>query len=98
MCLLLQRLLLLGVGEPDLDLELFAGRRDGMVVEDLDDLIACIARVEAVPLSARACQSMLRVCIPSKANATTVAILVSKYTRGAYIVRSEQLCELMLVH
>ena len=71
----------MGVGKSDLDLKLFAGGGDAVVVEDLDDLIACIARVEAMWMSARACWKMLRIYIPSKANATTIAILVSEYAR-----------------
>ena len=46
--LLLELLLLLGVGEPDPDLELFALRLDGVIVEGLDDLFAVSTGLEAV--------------------------------------------------
>jgi len=45
--LLLERLLLLGVGIADLDLELLGGSRDGTVVECPDDLFASVAVLEA---------------------------------------------------
>lgn len=45
--LLLERLLLLGVGVADLDLELLGGSRDGTVVERLDDFFASVAVLEA---------------------------------------------------
>lgn len=45
--LLLERLLLLGVGVANLDLELLGGSRDGTVVERLDDLFASLAVLEA---------------------------------------------------
>lgn len=45
--LLLERLLLLGVGVADLDLELLGGSRDGTVVERPDDLFASVAVLEA---------------------------------------------------
>lgn len=35
------------VGVADLDLELLAGSLDGVIVEDLDDLLAVIAGLEA---------------------------------------------------
>lgn len=54
LCLLLQALLLLGVGEADLDLEVLALGLDVRVVERLDDLIAGIATLEAM----KRCQSV----------------------------------------
>lgn len=45
--LLLERLLLLGVGVADLDLQLLASRLDRVVVECLDDFFARVTRVEA---------------------------------------------------
>ena len=44
--LLLERLLLLGIGVTDLDLELLGGSWDGTVVERLDDLFASLAILE----------------------------------------------------
>lgn len=45
--LLLERLLLLGIGETDLDLKVLALRLDGVVVEGLDDLLTSVARFKA---------------------------------------------------
>ena len=45
--LLLERFLLLGVGEADLNLELLAIGLDGVVVECLDNLITSVTAVEA---------------------------------------------------
>lgn len=44
--LLLERLLFLGVGIPDLDLKFFAVGLDGVVAEGFDDLLASIAGLE----------------------------------------------------
>lgn len=46
--LLLERLLLLSVCEPDLDLELLAGALDGVIVEGLDDLVARVTTLKTV--------------------------------------------------
>ena len=54
--LLLERLLLLGVGVADLDLKLLAGSRDGTVVERLDDLFASVAVLEAAETQCQRCR------------------------------------------
>ena len=53
--LLLERLLLLGVGVADLNLELLGGGRDGTVVERLDDLFASVAVLEAAETRCQYC-------------------------------------------
>ena len=53
--LLLERLLLLGVGVADLDLELLGGSRDGTVVECLDDLLASLTVLEAAETRCQYC-------------------------------------------
>jgi len=53
--LLLERLLLLGVGVADLDLELLGGSRDGTVVERLDDLFASVAALKAAETQCQYC-------------------------------------------
>jgi hypothetical protein len=52
LCLLFERLLFLGVGVANLDLKLLAIRRDGMVVERLDDLFTRLAVLEPMGESA----------------------------------------------
>ena len=79
MGLLLERLLLLGVGVADLDLEFFSGSLDGVVVECLDDLLAIFPALEAaIKVSLKEEPKDQQDDIPCEANTTTMAILVTQ--------------------
>ena len=98
-CLLFQHLLLVGVGEANLDEMLFAARlRHRGVVELLDDIVTDVTGFEAG--GGQQCEIRDRGChdLPSKANATTSAGRVSEYPARTHLVRCEDGSEFMLVH
>lgn len=98
MSLLLQGLLLLCIGIADLNLRLFDVLIDVLVAKALDDLLAGITVLESGRNFSQAPRIEWRAPIPSKADTTTMAILVSKDTGGADLVWREEIRKLMLIH
>ena len=96
--LLFERLLLLSVGISDLDLHFFAGGIDCEVVEVLDDIFARLTRLESAGCVSKTIVEEVVIRLPSKANTTTVTVLVSQDSRGAHLVWLEQVLELVFVH
>jgi len=96
-CLLLELLLLLSVGEADLNSVLFTADVDLVVVELFDDFLADRSGLETgktVRVETRWGQQNDS---PSKADSTTGTVLVAEDSGRADLVRSEDRCKLVLV-
>jgi hypothetical protein len=98
--LLLERLLLGGVGVTDLDLKLLGGGLDGVVVEGSDDFFTSLTVLEAtkdVSMDHSKHQDS-NDDLPSKANTTAAALSVAKDPSRADLVRSKEISKGVLIH
>ena len=98
--LLLERLLLGGVGVADLDLELLGGGLDGVVVEGSDDFFTSLTVLEATKEVSmdHSKQQGNNDNLPSKANTAAAALSIAKDASRADLVRSKEVSKGVLVH
>ena len=97
--LLLEGLLLGGVGIADLDLELLGGGLDGVVVEGSDDFFTSLTVLEAAEVSmGQSKQRDSNDDLPCKTNTTSTALSVAKDASRADFVRSKEVSKRVLVH
>jgi len=96
--LLLERLLLGGVGVADLDLELLGGGLDGVVVEGSDDFFTSLTVLEATEEVRMNHRKDSNDDLPCKANTASTALSVAKDASGADFVRSKEVSKRVLVH
>jgi hypothetical protein len=98
--LLLEGLLLGGVGVADLDLKLLGCGLDGVVVEGSDDFLTSLAVLEAANEVSmdHSKQQDSNDDLPCKANTTSSALSVAKDASRANLVGSKEVSKRMLVH
>jgi hypothetical protein len=96
--LLLEGLLLGGVGVADLDLELLGGGLDGVVVEGSDDFFTSLTVLEATEEVSMDHRKDSNDDLPCKANTASTALSVAKDASGADFVRSKEVSKRVLVH
>jgi len=96
--LLLEGLLLGGVGIADLDLELLGGGLDGVVVEGSDDFFTSLTVLEATEEVSMDHRKDSNDDLPCKANTASTALSVAKDASGADFVRSKEVSKRVLVH